>query len=82
MAKLPIAPRGAVILAAVLSGSAGGAQAATPPRDPRVAVQEEFDAAKAAGTVAAWDLFLARHPNSALAEAARRERERLRRQRR
>jgi hypothetical protein len=48
------------------------------PRDPQVAVQEELDAARRAGTVAAYDLFLARHGDNLLAEAARREREQLR----
>ena len=43
-------------------------------RDPDAAVREEFDAAREAGTVAAWDLFLERHPRHALVEAARRER--------
>jgi hypothetical protein len=45
-----------------------------PPRDPDVAVQEELDAARRAGTVAAYDLFIARHGDHRLAEAARRER--------
>ena len=48
-----------------------------PPRDPDIAVQEELDAARRAGTVAAYDLFLARHGDHRLAEAARRERARL-----
>jgi hypothetical protein len=44
------------------------------PRDPNIAVQEELDAARAAGTVAAYDLFLARHGDHRLAAVARRER--------
>ena len=52
-----------------------------PPRDGNVAIQEELDAARRAGTLAAYDLFLARHPDHALAETARREREALRRPR-
>lgn len=44
------------------------------PRDPNIAVQEELDAARRAGTVAAYDLFLARHGDHALAATARRER--------
>jgi hypothetical protein len=49
------------------------------PRDGNVAVQEELDAARRAGTVAAYDLFIARYPDHPLAEIARRERARLRR---
>lgn len=45
-----------------------------PPRDPDIAVREELDAARRAGTVEAYDLFLSRHGNHALAEVARRER--------
>ena len=41
-------------------------------RDGAIAVREEFDAARAKGSVEAWDLFIARHPESPLlAEAAR-----------
>jgi hypothetical protein len=43
-------------------------------RDGNVAIAQELDAARRAGTVAAYDLFLARHPSHALAEVARRER--------
>lgn len=43
-------------------------------RDPDIAVQEELDAARRAATLAAYDLFLARHGDHRLAEAARRER--------
>ena len=46
-----------------------------PPRDGDVAVQEELDAARRAGTIAAYDLFLARHPGHRLEPVARRERE-------
>lgn len=47
------------------------------PRDPDIAVQEELDAARRAGTLAAYDLFLARHGDHRFAAAARRERARL-----
>lgn len=47
------------------------------PRDGDVAIREELDAARRAGTLAAYDLFLARHPGHALAATARRERQRL-----
>jgi hypothetical protein len=48
-----------------------------PPRDGNVAVREELDAARRAGAVAAYDLFIARHPRHSLAAVARREREEL-----
>ena len=44
------------------------------PRDGNVAIREELDAARRARTLAAYDLFLARHPDHPLAETARRER--------
>jgi len=47
------------------------------PRDPAIAVQEELDAARRAGTVAAYDLFLARHGDHQMAAVARRERTEL-----
>ncbi len=47
------------------------------PRDGNIAIQEELDAARRAGTLEAYDLFLARHRGHPLAETARRERERL-----
>jgi hypothetical protein len=51
-----------------------------PPRDGDVAIQEELSAARRAGTVAAYDLFIARHPQHPFANTARRERERLARE--
>lgn len=47
------------------------------PRDPDVAVQEEFEAARANGTVAAWELFLARHGGHRLAADAAKELKKL-----
>ena len=47
------------------------------PRDPGIALREEYDAAIAAGTISALDLFIRRHPDDALAELTRRELERL-----
>lgn len=41
------------------------------PRDGQVAVQEEFDAAAKTDTVAAWDLFIRRHPENPLTERAK-----------
>jgi hypothetical protein len=46
------------------------------PRNPQVAVQEEFEAAKAQGTREAYDLFIARHPESRFTPEAKRLRER------
>ncbi len=39
-------------------------------RDGDIAVREEFDRAAEINTVAAWELFLARHPGHPLAEEA------------
>jgi hypothetical protein len=47
------------------------------PRDPEIAVREEFELARAQGTTAAYDLFIRRHGNHPLAAQARRERARL-----
>lgn len=49
----------------------------TTAREPEIAVREEFELALTQGTVEAIDLFIARHPNSALAAAARERRCRL-----
>ena len=47
------------------------------PRDGNIAIQEELDAARRERTVAAYDRFIARHPDHPLAEVARRERAQL-----
>jgi hypothetical protein len=47
------------------------------PRDPNIAVQEELDVARRAGTVEAYDLFIARHGRDPLTRIARRERARI-----
>ena len=60
-----------------MTSSDSEASGLPPPRDPDIAVQEELDAARRAGTVAAYDLFLARHGDHRFAEAARRERARI-----
>jgi hypothetical protein len=44
-----------------------------PPRDGNVAIQEELDAARRERTAEAYDRFIARHPDHALAAVARRE---------
>jgi hypothetical protein len=43
-------------------------------RDPEIAVCEELAAARAKRTRAAYDLFIARHPDHRLAKVAREER--------
>jgi hypothetical protein len=48
-----------------------------PARDGNIAIQEELCAARKKGTLAAYDLFIARHPAHPLAEIARQERARL-----
>jgi hypothetical protein len=40
-------------------------------RDPQLAVQEEYQLARQRGTAQALELFIARHPDSPLAEKAR-----------
>ena len=52
-----------------------------PARDGNIAIQQELDAARRAGTLDAYDLFIARHPQHPLAETARKERERIARAR-
>lgn len=49
------------------------------PRDGNVAIAEELETARRAGTAAAYDLFIARHPDHPLARVARRERAAIRR---
>ena len=44
-----------------------GAQA----QDPQIAVAAEFHAAQRSNTRAAWELFIARHPDNPLTAAAR-----------
>ena len=47
------------------------------PLDPEIAVRTELNVARRAGTRAAYDLFIARHPGHPLARVAREEREAL-----
>ena len=47
------------------------------PRDPNIAVQEEFEAARAKDTVESWELFIARHGDHPLAVQAKKESEKL-----
>ncbi len=48
-----------------------------PARDGNIAIAEELDQARRLNTVAAYDLFIARHPNHPLAVNARAERLKL-----
>ncbi len=48
-----------------------------PARDGNLAINEELCSARAVGTVAAYDRFLARHPQHPLAEVARIERAKI-----
>ena len=50
---------------------------AAPARDGDIAIREELEAARRAGTRDAYDLFIARHPQHELAQVARCERARL-----
>jgi hypothetical protein len=84
MTLIPSLTAGGLALAALVLCSA--AQAASLPGEPsgiaparpgEIAVREEFEAARRAGTREAYDLFIARHPDHALAERARRERDQL-----
>ena len=47
------------------------------PRDGNIAIQHELDEARRAGTIEAYDLFIARHPDHRLAAVAREERARI-----
>lgn len=48
-----------------------------PARDGNIAIKEELCSARAKATLAAYDLFIARHPNHPLAVTARKERARI-----
>lgn len=48
-----------------------------PARDGDIAIREELEAARRTATIAAFDLFIARHPGHPLEAVARREREAL-----
>jgi hypothetical protein len=52
-------------------------QTTPPARDPEVAVEEEYQAARQRGTAQALELFIARHPDSAHAGKARAELRRM-----
>ena len=58
-------------------GHAPRAPTVPPARDPSVAVAEEYELARKKGTAEAFELFIARHGDSLLAEKARDELKRL-----
>jgi hypothetical protein len=58
-------------------GQAPRAPSVPPARDPSVAVAEEYELARKKGTAEAFELFIARHGDSPLAEKAREELKRL-----
>jgi hypothetical protein len=74
-------------LALAGTGAAGAAEMKDPrpprstdqprPRDGDVAIRQELEAARRAGTLAAYDLFLQRHAGHPLAAVAHRERDEL-----
>ncbi|MBX7249390.1 MAG: hypothetical protein K1X35_10160 [Caulobacteraceae bacterium] len=49
----------------------GHSEPPPPPRDGQVAIQQEFEAARRAGTAAGWRRFITRHPDNPLTPAAR-----------
>jgi hypothetical protein len=61
--------------------SAGPAKTTPPARDPKIAVEEEFELARKRGTAEALELFILRHPDDPLAEQARRLIEQVRNKR-
>ncbi len=58
-------------------GKGAPAPSLPPPRDPSVAVAEEYEFARQKGTAEAFELFIARHGDDPLAEKARAELKRL-----
>ena len=64
-----------VPIAAVLLGAAPMPAGSVPPaRDGNIAIAQELCAARRKATVAAYDLFIARHPGHRLEKEARAER--------
>lgn len=64
-------------MSAAKADGAGRAGTMAPARDPAIAVEEEYRAARAQGTAEALALFIARHGDSPQADAARAELRRL-----
>ena len=78
---------GLTLIAALATAASGGAMAPdrqdeiNRARDGNIAIQQELDAARRAGTLEAYDLFIARHPQHPLIATARSEREQIVRRR-
>jgi len=74
IALLALAPMAAA--AATEDALTSGAGSGVPPaRDGNIAIAQELEAARRAGTAEAYDLFIARHPAHPLSAIARRERQ-------
>jgi hypothetical protein len=58
-------------------GTASLTKDVRPARDGNIAILQELCTARAKGTLTAYDLFIARHPDHRLAEAAKIERKAL-----
>ena len=74
LAGVALAGSGVAMAAEMKERRPGRSTVLPRPRDPDIAVKEELDAARRAGTRAAYDLFISRQGNHPLAEVARRER--------
>jgi hypothetical protein len=74
---------GMLLLGALGAAASGGNGAVSnppvvpPARSGDIAIQQELEAARAAGTRDAYDLFIARHPGHPLERVAREERAKL-----
>ena len=77
MIGLLAATAAALSMEATTPDTPPSAKEIAPARDGNIAIREELDAARRAGTVAAYDLFIARHPGHPLEAVAREERARL-----
>lgn len=76
-ATAPLAGMAAVMLLTAGAPEMKSESAIPRARNGNIAIKQELCAARAAGTTAAYDLFIARHPEHPLAETAREERRRL-----
>ena len=74
LAGLALAGTGAAGAAAMRKPHPGRSTDQPRPRDGNVAIRQELEAARRARTLAAYDLFIARHGDHPLADEARRER--------
>jgi hypothetical protein len=77
LAGLVLAEGGATGAAAMKEQRPGRSTDQPHPRDGDVAIRQELEAARRAGTLEAYDLFLQRHAGHPLAAVASRERDEL-----